>query len=162
MLYASSYQPPWPLCTYVNYLTTSYRPLVRCWLVAGQSGDCLQLDTRTKLQSQRRIAESPSRDVHKLERMVLAEQLVVAEDVHLQKKQNILLYTLKLQIHTENIPPPQLTSLYLSMPLSTFFATNFFKCVIVACELHRMNRRFRAVMLLMHSRHTFTCSSLRW
>lgn len=56
-----------------------------------------------------------------------------------------------------------LTSLYFSMPLSIFLATSFLRCVIVACELQRMKRLCRFLkLLLMHSRHTLTCSSRRW
>ena len=43
------------------------------------------------------------------------------------------------------------------MPLKTFLAMNFLRCVMVACAEHRMKLRFRVRRDVdMHSKHTLT------
>lgn len=39
--------------------------------------DLLKLDSRTKLQPQRRIPEAPTRHINKFQRMILAQKLLI-------------------------------------------------------------------------------------
>lgn len=50
-----------------------------------QKGVGSQIQFRPILQTQRGIAEPPASHINKLERVVLAQQLVIAENINLEK-----------------------------------------------------------------------------
>lgn len=45
--------------------------------------DLLKLDSRTKLQPQRRIPEAPTRHINEFQRMILAQKLLITQYVDL-------------------------------------------------------------------------------